>query len=107
MNIITWLTRPFFALARWYERRKGNVPYKSNHYTKVTLTVVYMDRDKIHDYVVSVLNSRGWKGTPKHRIYGWYDYSNNVLYCEMYDFYTAGHELMHATHKSFHDPWTK
>ncbi len=66
-KLIQFMVRPFFALARWYERRKGTVTYKSNHYSRVTMTVVYMDRDKIHDHMIAVLKARGQSVNPRYK----------------------------------------
>lgn len=68
----------------------------------VTIRVVYIQRDKIHEIARQVFERDGLPFNPPYTYVGFFDYTTRTLYCEKWDAVICGHELFHATDGDWH-----
>ena len=90
-----------FKFVRTYEFKPGvdqTMPTRHD----VAITVVYMDRDEIHEVARQAFERDGIPFNPPYRFYGFFDYRMRILYCEKWDAVLCGHELFHATDGDWH-----
>ena len=68
----------------------------------VSIRVVYIAREKIHDIARQAFARDGVPFDPPYRYVGFFDYTTRTLYCEKWDAQLCGHELFHATDGDWH-----
>ena len=88
-------------MVRTYEFRPG-VDHAMPKVQTITITVVYVQRDEIHEIARAAFARDGLPFTPAYRFYGFFDYRTRTLYCEKWDSVLCGHELFHATDGDWH-----
>ena len=95
------LTSCSVKFVRTYEFRPG-VSHEMPSQQDIAITVVYMDRDEIHEVARQIYERDGIPFKPPSRFYGLFDYKTRTLYCEKWDAELCGHELFHATDGDWH-----
>jgi len=89
-------------IVRTYEFKPG-VDYTMPKEHTITIKVVYIERDKIHEIARKAFERDGLPFNPSYRYEGFFDYRTRTLYCEKWDAVLCGHELFHATDGDWHE----
>ncbi len=88
-------------VARSYDFKPG-VSHAMPAETLITIRVIYVPRETIHEIAMEAFIRDGVPFNPPYRFEGFFDYRTRTLYCEKWDAVLCGHELFHATDGDWH-----